>query len=293
MKESAAEMEARPLHEPRKGERHMLRRRAWVLIALLTLVAAGVGVASPAIYDGLVEKPYLPGAYSQDVMSIVAALVLLVLALTAKASRPRLELIVLGLLGYLVYAYGVYTIERVYNWLYLVYMAIFAAALWAVVYETVALCRRTVQVSLPKGVRLLSASGALLQPLMFYPLWIAMLLPLMAARQKIETIYSIFILDLCLIMPAFLILAIAAFRGQKTGLLLLPAAYVLGFALILPLAAAEPAKELFGSRFDPVAFWLWLALSLFFLVLGFLHLRLLLVDETVPARGPVMTGENP
>ena len=116
----------------------MLRRAGWVLIALLTLVAAGAGVAAPAVYDGLVEKPYLPGAYSQDVMSAAAALVLLVLALTAKASRPRLELIVLGLLGYLVYAYGIYTIERVYNWLYLVYMSIFATALWAVVYEAVA-----------------------------------------------------------------------------------------------------------------------------------------------------------
>jgi len=293
MKESAAEMEAPSLPEPRKGERHMLRRTGWVLIALLTLVAAGAGVASPAVYDGLVEKPYLPGAYSQDVMSIAAALALLALALTAKASRPRLELIALGLLGYLVYAYGIYTIERVYNGLYLVYMSIFATALWAVVYEAVALCRRMAQVSLPKSVRLLSASGALVQPVMFYPLWIGMLLPLMAARQKIESIYSVFILDLCLIVPAFLILAIAAFRGQKTGLLLLPAAYVLGFALILSLAAAEPAKELFGSRFDPVAFWLWLALSLFFLVLGFLHLRLLCVDETVHAPGPVMSGENP
>lgn len=269
----------------------MLRRTGWVLIALLTLVAAGAGVASPAVYDGLIEEPYLPGAFSQDVMSVAAALVLLVLALTLRASRPRLELIVLGLLGYLVYAYGIYTIERVYNWLYLVYMSIFAAALWAVVYETVAVSRTAVQVNLPKSVRLLSASGALLQPVMFYPLWIGMLLPLMAARQKIASIYSVFILDLCLIMPAFLILAIAAFRGQKTGLLLLPAAYVLGFALILSLAAAEPAKELFGSRFDPVAFWLWLVLALFFLVLGSLHLRLLRVDETVPARGPVMSGD--
>lgn len=114
---------------------------------------------------------------------------------------------------------------------------------------------------------------------MFYPLWIGMLLPLMAARQKIETIYSVFILDLCFIMPAFLVLAVAAFRGRKIGLLLLPAAYVLGFALIFSLAAAEPAKELFGARFDPVAFGAWLALSVFFFVLGAVHLFRLKVDQ--------------
>lgn len=275
----AADTQARSARELRSVGRNTLRRVAWVLTALMTLGAAGFGVAFPAVYAGLVEEPYLPGTYSQDIMSIAAAAVLLALAWAAKEFRPKLELVVLGLLGYLVYAYGIYIIERVYNWLYLIYMAIFALAFWALVYEAVALCRRTARVSLPQGVRIASASGALLQPIMFYPLWVGMLLPLMAARQKIETIYSVFILDLCFIMPAFLILAIAAFRGKKLGLLLLPATYVLGFALILSLAAAEPAKELFGGRFDPAAFWAWLALSLFFLVLGAVHLLRLQVEK--------------
>lgn len=262
-------MPARELVGP---ERSALRRLAWVLTALLAIVASGPGVVVPGVYSGLIEEPFLPGAFSQDAISLGAALALLVLAWAARDSGPKLEIVVLGLLGYLAYAYGIYIIERVYNWLYLVYMAIFSIAFWALVYQVVALCRRTVHVDLPKGVRLASASGALLQPLMFYPLWIGMLVPLMAARMKIETIYSVFILDLCFIMPAFLILAVAAFRGRKAGVLLLPAAYVLGFALILSLAAAEPAKALFGARFDPAAFVAWLALSLLFLVLGAVHL---------------------
>lgn len=264
------------------------RRAVWAVAALLTLGAAGLGVADPALYDGLVEEPYLPGTYSQDAMSVAAAVVLLYVAWAARTFRPKLELVALGLLGYLAYAYGIYVIERVYNGLYLVYMAIFAAAFWALVYQALALSRRTGRVNLPKRVRLASASGALLQPLMFYPLWIAMLLPLMAAREKIETIYSVFILDLCLIMPAFLILAVSAFRRRKQGLLLLPAAYVLGFTLILPLAAAEPAKQLFGGQFDPAAFWSWLVLSLLFLVLGAVHLRWLQVDGEP---GPAGAGE--
>ena len=272
MKEAEAGAQSAPAGELMGREGNALRRLAWVLTALLTLLASGSGIVFPGLYGGLIEERYLPGAFSQDAMSLGSALVLLVLAWAARDSSPKLEIIALGLLGYLAYAYGILIIERVYNWFYLVYMAIFSIAFWALVYQVAALCRRTVQVHLPNGVRLASASGALLQPLMFYPLWIGVLVPLMAARQKIETIYSVFILDLCFIMPAFLILAIAAFRGKTLGVLLLPAAYVLGFALILSLAAAEPAKALFGARFDPAAFWAWLALSLLFLVLGALHL---------------------
>lgn len=279
MKESTTGTRTAPAGELVSGDGSMLRRLSWVLTALLTLPASGLGLVSPGVYTGLVEQPYLPGAYSQDAMSLGAALALLVLAWVARVSRPKLEIVVLGLLGYLAYAYGIYIIERVYNWLYLVYMAVFSMAFWALVYQAAALCRRTVRVHLPKGIRLASALGALLQPLMFYPLWIGMLIPLMAARQKIETIYSVFILDLCFIMPAFLILAVAAFRGRTLGVLLLPAAYVLGFALILSLAAAEPAKELFGARFDPTSFWAWLALSLLFLVLGALHLSRLRIVQ--------------
>lgn len=261
----------------------MLRRLTWGMIGGLTSVAAGWGIADPDIYKDLVEVAYLPGAFSQDVMSIAAGVALLVLALTAKAGRRKLELVAMGLLGYLVYAYGIYVIERVYNWLYLTYMAIFALSFWALVYAVAAVMRRDVHVRLSKRVRLLSAAGALLQPLVFYPLWIGMLIPLMATRQKIETIYAVFILDLCLIMPAFLILAIDAFRGRRLGLLLLPVTYVVGFTLILSLAAAEPAKEVFGSRFDPAAFWPWMVLSVFFLALGALHLGQLQVTEQAPA----------
>ncbi|MEA5455168.1 hypothetical protein SPF06_10590 [Sinomonas sp. JGH33] len=250
----------------------------------MTLLAAIYSLAAPSVYDGLVQARYLPGAFSQDAVSAVVALTVLALAAVARPDRPKVGLVALGLLGFLAYAYGIYVIERVYNSLYLVYMAVFALSFWAVVYEAMALARENPRVRLPRSVRFVSAAGALLQPLMFYPLWIATLLPLMAARQKIDTTYSIFVLDLCLIMPAFLILAVDAFRGGRIGLLLPPSAFVLGFTIILPLAAVEPAKALLGLGFDPVSFWPWLALSLLFLALGVVHLLKLQVPQTPSVR---------
>jgi hypothetical protein len=272
-------------------------RSLWALTGMLSLAAAVTGLWRPAIYDRIVSEELLPGAYSQDLLSVAAALCLLSLALTARRDRIKHQIIALGLLGYLFYAYGIYVIERAYNGLYLVYMAIFALAFWAMVVAGSHLRRDLGAPSLPKPLRIISASGAMLQPLIFYPLWIGMLLPLMRTGERIDSLYSIFILDLCFIMPAFLILSVLTYRSHRTGMLLLPSLYVLGFTLIFSLAAGELVKPLFGATLSPAAFWPALALSMLFLVLGALHLNKLRLrgtqDDARTNQGLTLPGKVP
>jgi hypothetical protein len=104
------------------------------VIGFLTLVAAALGLGNPRIYDRIVSEELIPGAYSQDLLSSTAAFGFLYLALTTRADRQKHQIVALGLLGYLFYAYGIYVIERAYNGLYLVYMAIFTLAFWSLVY---------------------------------------------------------------------------------------------------------------------------------------------------------------
>jgi hypothetical protein len=272
-------------------------RSLWALTGVLSLTAAAIGLWRPAIYDRIVSDELLPGAYSQDLLSVAAALCLLYLALTARSDRIRRQITALGLLGYLFYAYGIYVIERAYNGLYLVYMAIFALAFWAMVLAGAHLRRDLGAPSLPKPLRIVSASGAMLQPLIFYPLWIGMLLPLMRTGEQIDSLYSIFILDLCFIMPAFLILSVLTYRSHRTGMLLLPSVYVLGFTLIFSLAVGELVKPLFGATLSPAAFWPALALSMLFLVLGTLHLNKLRLrerqDDARISQSPTLPGTVP
>ena len=256
-----------------------LHRSLWAVIGVLTLTAAAAGLWNPGIYDRIVSAELIPGAYSQDLLSAAAALCLLYLAATARPERVKPQIVALGLLGYLFYAYGIYVIERAYNGLYLVYMAVFTLAFWVLVSAGAHLRRGLGTHVLPKTLRLVSASGAMLQPLIFYPLWTGMLLPLMRTGEQIDSLYSIFILDLCFIMPAFLILSVLTYRNHGTGLLLLPALYVLGFTLIFSLAVGELVKPLFAAPLDPATFWPALALSLLFLVLGILHLNRLRINE--------------
>ena len=127
-------------------------------------------------------------------------------------------------MGYLFYGYGIYAIERVYNSLYLNYLAIFGLATWLLVLGAIDVVRRTAgSATLPRPFRRISAAGALLQPLIFYPLWIGMLIPVMVNREQIDSLYSIFILDLVFIMPAFLLVGGRTIprpqlgRGADTG----------------------------------------------------------------------------
>lgn len=254
-------------------------RALWSLIGLLALAAAVIGVGNPRIYSDLIAREIIPGAYSQDIISIVASLGLIILALTGRNEQAKGQILAFGLLGYLFYAYGIYVIERTYNGLYLVYMAIFTLSFWALVAAGCSLRQDVHTPILPKSLRILSASGALLQPLIFYPLWIGMLLPLMSTGNQIESLYSIFILDLCFIMPAFMVLSVLTYKAHPLGLLLLPSLYVLGFTLIFSLALGEVVKPLFDANINMQALWLSLSLSMFFAILGAFHLIKLKLRE--------------
>ena len=200
------------------------------------------------------------------------------LALAGPAASSRAELMGLGLLGYLVYGYGIYALERVYNAWYLNYLAIFGAASWLLVLGAVSVVRRLAdEVRLPRQLQILSAVGALLQPLIFYPLWISMLIPLMATREQIDSLYSIFILDLAFIMPAFLLVAVGLFRGRSWAVVLAPVMFVLGAVLIFSLALGELVEPAFGSPITLAGLLPPALLTVLFTVLAVLNLSTLFV----------------
>ena len=114
------------------------RRLGWLIAGVLSVVTAGWGLLDPGIYVGLIAPATRPGALSQDVITVIAGLTLCGLAGTRIG--PKAELVGLGLLGYLFYGYGIYVIERVYNLLYLNYLALFGIAAWLLVLGAVVPC---------------------------------------------------------------------------------------------------------------------------------------------------------
>jgi hypothetical protein len=52
------------------------RRLGWLVVGVLSAVTAGWGLLDPGIYLGLIAPATRPGAFSQDVIAVVAAIVL-------------------------------------------------------------------------------------------------------------------------------------------------------------------------------------------------------------------------
>jgi hypothetical protein len=248
------------------------RRLGWLIAGVLSVVTAGWGLLDPGIYVGLIAPATRPGALSQDVITVIAGLTLCGLAGTRIG--PKAELVGLGLLGYLFYGYGIYVIERVYNLLYLNYLALFGIAAWLLVLGAVDVVHSTAdRASLPRQFSKISAGGALLQPLIFYPLWISMLIPIMVTREQIDSLYSIFILDLVFIMPAFLLVAVGQFRGRSWAVVLAPVMFLLGAVLIFSLALGELVKPAFGSPITMAGLLPPTLLTALFVALAVLHLN--------------------
>jgi hypothetical protein len=263
-------------------ERERLNRVLWAITGALALIAALGGLLAPSLYFGVVPARVLPGALSQDLVTVGVGAALLVLAATARAPRHKQQMLAFGLLGFLFYGYGVYSIEQVYNALYLVYLAVFALSFWALVVGGISLRREVVAAArLPRWTRIVSFCGALLQPLVFYPLWIASLLPLMAEHRQIRSYYSIYVLDLCFIMPAFFVLAILVLRARGLGLVLAPAMFLFGGVLMLSLALGPLVAPRRDLQIDLGS----IALAALFFALGGLHLGLLRIESS-PITGP-------
>jgi len=246
----------------------------WLLTGLLSLMAALFGVVNPAVYRNLVNTEITPAVFGQDLLTIAASVTILLLAVRIKNGDSKKQIVILGLLGYLFYAYGIYVIERIYNMLYYLYLAIFGLSFWSIIYNTANILPETLQkVQLPRLMRKVSATFSLLVAVVFNVLWIIQLLPLVQSGEKIEFMYSIYILDLCFIMPAFIILGIMTIMKKGAGLLLTPAMFIFGFTLIFSLAVSEMVKPLYDLEISMSALLPSLILSLLFLILAFLHLR--------------------
>jgi hypothetical protein len=252
-------------------------RVLWIVTGTLTLVAAVFGVLAPSIYEGIVDEWLLPGMFTQDLFALFGAVLLLVLAFVAREESIRARIVVAGVLGFFFYAYGIYVIEQVYTWLYFVYLAVLGLSFFTVIYTVVTLDFAAVrEMRLPPAVRLVCASYAIFVALMFTFIWTSRLIPLIRTGDRIEFAFSIFIIDLVFIMPAMAIAGIMAIRRRPLGVVGVPALFILGIGILSPLAVAELIKPvLYDTPTIPSELWLYLVLSLVFLVLAATYLAML------------------
>lgn len=249
----------------------------WLSAAIVSLLCAIVAIIRPGVYAGFVEEKYMNGTIAQDVMAILASVALMALIPRMKGGSYFEQTAGLGLMGFLFYAYGVYVIEQIYNVLYFGYMAVFSLSFFGIVYALFRIDAPNVDsASIPLGFKRLSCVFTLVIPAVFVPLWTMMQAQLISTGEQLQNTYGVLIMDLCLIMPLFIIAAIQSLRGMKAAIVLTPALFVLGFALLFPVGFSELIPRLFLSGTGPVnlpSFLLYGGLAALFLIIGIVHMK--------------------
>lgn len=248
----------------------------WSITAAIACLVAFAGILSRDIYVGLFPESFLPGAFPQDVLTVLVCLALFWLIATTGERDVKKQVVIIGLIGSLFYLYGIFTIERVYNWLYLLYAAVFALSFWSLIYSLSGFRSEAFgDVRLSGAVVKATAISSMAIAVIFTFLWTAALIPLMREHNRIEFLYSIYILDLCFVMPAFIILAVMSLRRLPFGILMTPAMMILGFFVIFPLGLNELAKPFFGMAIEYGPMAVSFLFAFFMLVLAVLQLRMI------------------
>lgn len=247
----------------------------WFLVALMSLIAALVGVFNRNIYTKVVSDEIMIGVFAQDLFTIVLSTIILFSILTIKENDTKKQIVILGIISYLFYGYGIYAIEQLYTVLYLLYMAIFGLSLYTLVFGIVSIRKKILgEIRLSKLMKNISIGFLLFVPFLFYPLWISQIIKLIQVGQKLEFTYAVFILDLCFVMPMFIITAIMVVKNINLGLLLAPALFIKGFTVLFPVGLGE----LFKQSTDIGGTSFYIGFSMVFLMLTVLYFKNLKID---------------
>lgn len=251
----------------------------WCIPTTFAFLSALGGVINRDIYKNLFPVDYLPGAFPQDLLTILVCMVLFMLIILTKQRDIKKQIIIIGLLGSLFYLYGIFTIERVYNSFYLFYALVFSSSFWSIIYSLAGFRSESVaSLQLKDWMLKISAISSIIIALIFTFLWVMAVIPLMKNHQRIEYLYSIYILDLCFVMPAFFITAIMSLRKMQLGILMMPAMMIMGFFVIFPLGLNELAKPSAGMMINFGAMAISFIFSFYMLALAIGQLKMLRLE---------------
>jgi len=215
------------------------------LSALLTLYASLRGILNQSLYTevaeaGTISSFLVTGSLAQDIILLPTALLLLVLTVRF-LRKPSLKTLILnlGLISFIFYGYGLYVIQGQYTDLYVIYLAIFGLSLYAMIYGLLAVrWDEASSTTLSKQLKASLAAFLLLIPLVLIPVWLMLIFPDINAHIPSDT-YAVFILDLCIVFPALVIIAWLLFTNRPSGNILGGVAIIKAFTICLSVAFGE------------------------------------------------------
>lgn len=218
--------------------------------ALIAAICSAAGLIDPGQYRSVVSPAVLPGALGQDATALALALVLLV----ATARHLSADRVALPALAFLAYGYGIYSIERTVTVWYIAYLAALACATWALVLGVARGLRAAAGTEPLAGARrVMVAALCGLTSLAFTAAWVSALAPYAQSGRQPTELWSIYLMDLCFVMPALATAAWWTWRRDPRGRALGTLMTGLGAVMMASLSLAEVCGPLAGLPAEPLA----------------------------------------
>lgn len=254
-----------------------------MITSLLALFASLAGILSSGTYRELIPAKAITeylilGSVVQDIITVPVSIALFTLSFAYIRRNDRRVLTAMaGLASYIFYGYALYSIQGQYTSLYLVYLMLFGASAYGLMFMVPKLIQGSRGTEVPKGLRRGIAGFLLLILVVLAPVWILRMQPDIAKRAPGE-LYGVFVLDLAVVFPAFGIIAFNLIRNNAAFDLLTGAALVKVFTLCLSVGLGEFIKPSFGFPQDTPMTAIFITLTAVSAILSVLIFRKLKAD---------------
>ncbi len=219
-------------------------------LAVLLAVAAAGGVFVPGVYAR--EAPlWAAQGIGQDVADLLFVAPLLVFTALLTLGRSRVAALLLaGSVAYTLYSLVLYAFFVHFGPLFLVYAWALGLAFYALVTLVFALARDEVRAWFqPSASVRLAGVVTLLFGIVFYALWLSEVVPALASATVPKSVLDaglitnpVHVLDLGIVLPAFIVGGVALLRRRTLGYWLAPV--MLGFGSVMDIALAAMAVSM-------------------------------------------------
>jgi hypothetical protein len=209
-----------------------------IFIALLLAVASGGGLLFKNMYDPFISGPLLSMVSGQDLLSLFCVPVLLSAIYSAWRKSILGSMVWTGILIYVIYAYSLLAFGAVYTYLYFLYIALIGLSAYSIIYSIQSIDFGVYQNILDsEWSRKGKGSYFIVTGTVISLVWLIILFRTIFTKVPIIGISTVYVLDLTLLLPAFIITGIQLLRRSiwsyyAAGVLLVKAV-TLGMSIIL------------------------------------------------------------
>jgi hypothetical protein len=225
-----------------------------LLTSILSIYCALFGFLDENLYGsvistGVFKIAFMPGTISQDIIAIISSVVMITLiTLYIKQKDFRVLISIIGLLSFYFYGYGTYVISALYTSMYLVYMLIFTLSLLGMIIGISGFTSDCIKnLYLPKRIRICGIVFLSIIVFIFVSKWIADIIPY-TKSHTVPDFYAIYILDLCIVLPLFIVIVCMLVKNMKFAYILLGIAMLKTATLIFSVAIGSFIAPKYGTQ---------------------------------------------